>query len=196
VSDEEVMAAAARAMAVLAPAQLRLSDIAEEAGVTAGALVQRFGSKRELLLTMVRSWSGSMPEMFAALREAHESPLVALRAYVDWIARMGEGPGGVAHHLGWLQLDLADPDFHAYARQGAVAARRQLEALIRDAIGRKELKRTTDAAALARSVEVTVGGSLLAWAFHQEGPARQFLRDDLAALLAPHLAAAGERVLR
>jgi AcrR family transcriptional regulator len=44
VSDEEVFAAAHRATLRLAPSELTLAEIAAEAGVTAGALAQRFGS--------------------------------------------------------------------------------------------------------------------------------------------------------
>ncbi len=48
-SDAEVFAAAVRVMGRVGPADLTLTAIAAEAGVTAGALVQRFGSKLALL---------------------------------------------------------------------------------------------------------------------------------------------------
>jgi AcrR family transcriptional regulator len=195
VSDEEVFAAAMRVMAYAAPAQLRLADIAAEAGVTAGALVQRFGSKRDLLLAMMETWAGSTESMFEALREGHTSPLDAVRAYADGMAQMGDGAGGVAHHLGWLQLDLGDAAFHGHAQAGARATRRELGVLLDTAVRRGELRRGTDVLALARAVEVTVGGSLLAWAFHQEGSARLSMRQDLRAALDPHLTVAGRRAL-
>jgi len=43
-SDDQVYAAAYRAMNRLGPGELTLAHIAEEAGVTASALVQRFGN--------------------------------------------------------------------------------------------------------------------------------------------------------
>src|SRR6185295_629907 len=111
-SDEEVFAAAHRAMSRLGPAQLTLSEIAVEAGVTAGALVQRFGSKHRLLLAMMSEMSGWSRDFFAQLRAAHGSPLAALYAYADCFAQMGETPARLAHHLSYLQLDLTDPDFY------------------------------------------------------------------------------------
>lgn len=195
VTDEEVFAAAGRLMAVLSPAQLKLSDIAAEAGVTAGALVQRFGSKRNLLLTLVGLWSESIGEMFRALSAGHPSALDALRTYAEGMAQMGEGPGGFAHHLGWLQLDLGDPAFHEHARRGAQATRRELTALLGEAIADGELDPRTDPVALARAVEVTISGSLLTWAFHQEGSARSFMRDALAATLEPYLTPSGRVVI-
>jgi AcrR family transcriptional regulator len=48
--DADVFAALVRLMHRRGPAELTLREIAAEAGVTAGALVQRFGSKRAMLL--------------------------------------------------------------------------------------------------------------------------------------------------
>ena len=52
--DADVFAALVRVMHRRGPAELTLREIAAEAGVTAGALVQRFGSKREMLLAHAR----------------------------------------------------------------------------------------------------------------------------------------------
>ncbi len=45
VTDDEIFAAAQRAMGRRGPHELTLADIAGEAGITPGLLVQRFGSK-------------------------------------------------------------------------------------------------------------------------------------------------------
>jgi AcrR family transcriptional regulator len=184
-SDAEVFAAAHRVMSGLGPAQWTLGDIAAEAGLTPGALVQRFGSKRGLLLALTAKVAGAVPEMFAELRAAHPSPLAALRAYADCMAQMGESPGAMAHHLAYLQLDLTDPDLHKHVRAQAIATRAALGALVAEAVVAGELVPSVDTAALARAVEVTLGGSLLAWAFYQDGPAAQWMRQDLDVLLRP-----------
>jgi AcrR family transcriptional regulator len=183
VSDEEVFAAAHRIMARLGPAQWTLTDIAMEAGLTAGALVQRFGSKRRLLIALTKQVAEATPEMFAALRANHRSPLAALRAYADCIAQMGESPGALAHHLAYLQLDLTDPELHRHVRAQACATRAAIRELIDDAAAAAELPPSVDAQALARAVEVTLSGSLLTWAFYQDAPAVSWVRDDLNVLL-------------
>ena len=58
-SDAEVFAAAHRVMSRLGPGQLTLGAIAAEAGLTPGALVQRFGSKRGLLLVLAEQSADS-----------------------------------------------------------------------------------------------------------------------------------------
>jgi len=184
-SDEEVFAAAGRVIARLGPAQLRLADLAAEAGVTAGALVQRFGSKRGLLLALSERAASETGEVFAGLRAAHRSPLAALRAYGDCMAQMGESPGTLANFLAWLQLDLTDADFHRSVLAQARATRAALRGLIEAAVAAGELARGVDADRLARAVEVTLGGSLMAWAFYQDRPASIWVREDLEFLLVP-----------
>src|SRR4030095_15809595 len=65
VSGDEVFAATERAMPRLSPNELTLAAIAAEAGLTAGALVQRFGSKRDLLLALSGRYSSGTADMFA-----------------------------------------------------------------------------------------------------------------------------------
>jgi len=195
-SDEEIFAAAHRIMERLGPAQWTLADIADEAGLTAGALVQRFGSKRELLVTLTEQVVDATPQMFAQLRAAHSSPLAALRAYADCIAQMGESPGALAHHLAYLQLDLTDPDLHRQVRAQACATRAAIRNLLEEGVAVGELAPTVDTGSLARAVEVTLSGSLMTWAFYQDGPAARWVREDLDEVLRPFSGArdhAGER---
>lgn len=189
-SDEQIFAAAHRIITRLGPAQWTLADIAAEAGLTAGALVQRFGSKRALMVALTEQVAAATPAMFARLRARHASPLAALRAYAAWHAQMGKSPGGLAHHLAYLQIDLTDPDLHRHVREQARASREALRGMVADAVAAGELPPGIDAAAVARAVEVTVSGSLMAWAFHQEGPAAEWVRHDLDAVLDAFAAAA------
>lgn len=182
-SDDEIFAAAHRAMQRLAPAQLTLAEIASEAGLTAGALVQRFGSKRALLLALFERHAGATPAMFEALRRRHSSPLAALRGYARATARMAASPAALAHNLSYLQLDFEDEDFHALAQAQALAARAALETLVRDAVAAGELLPHTNVRALARLIQSAVGGSLIAWGFFREGKAETYLVRDLETLL-------------
>jgi AcrR family transcriptional regulator len=184
-SDDEVFEAAVRVMARRGPTELTLADIAQDAGLTASALVQRFGSKRGLLLALMARFAGSSGALFESLRAAHPSPLAAIHGYAQCMAQMGETPDALAHHLGWLQQDLTDPDFRRFTVMQARATRKELQRLVAEAIQAGELRNTVDAAALARAIEVTVGGSLMAWAVHQEGTAKSWVRHDLNAVLQP-----------
>lgn len=186
VSDEAVFAATQRAMSRVGPGELSLSDIAREVGVTAGALVQRFGSKRELLLAVVEAWAKGSEEMVESFRKRRSSPVERLLYWGECMAAMGEAPGALAHHLPYLQLDLTDPEFRRHMLRHAEVVRAAFRAWLDEAIAGGELREATDTGALARLVEATLGGSLLNWAVYQEGPAAEWVRRDLETVLAPH----------
>ena len=186
-SDDDIFMAAHRAMSRLGPGELTLADIAKEAGVTAGLLVQRFGSKRDLLLTLSQRFSGGTAGMFADLRRGHRSPLATLRAYSDCMAHMAASPAAFARNFAYLQIDLTDPDFRKHLAKHAAATRVELQKLIKEAIDAGEMSPDTNPKQLARTIDAVIGGSMLSWAFHQEGTAARWMRHDLDAVLRPYL---------
>lgn len=188
VTDADIFMAVHRAMSRLAPSELTLAAIADEAGITAGLLVQRFGSKRDLLLALSEQFSGGAAEMFSELRKGHRSPLATLRAYSDCFAHMAATPAAFARSFAYLQIDLTDPDFRKHLVKHAKASRAEIEKLIREAIQAGELVPSTNARQLARTIEAVVGGSMLSWAYYQEGTAAKWMRHDLDAVLKPYLA--------
>lgn len=182
--------AARRAMGRRGPHELTLADIAEEAGVTPGRLVQRFGSKRALLVALSQRFAGSTSTVFADLRAAHRGPLATLRAYAACMADLAPTPGALLRNLAYLQGDLADDALREHLVENAGASRREIEALLTAAIAAGELRRHVDVGSLARTVETVIGGSLMCWATYRDGRAVDWISVDLEAVLAPWLKSA------
>ncbi|HKP28898.1 MAG TPA: helix-turn-helix domain-containing protein [Gemmatimonadales bacterium] len=189
-SDEEVFAAAYRAMNRLGPGELTLADIAREAGVTASALVQRFGSKRELLLLLSTQLAGGTAGLFAGLRQSHRSPLATLYAYAECMAGMGPTPAALARNLSWLLVDLTDPDFRKNVQAQTRSTEQEVRKLVEEAFKAGELQaiggRRVNYTALARVVSAQISGSLMSWAFYEEGTAAAWIRKDLSVVLGPY----------
>ena len=186
-SDEEIFAAAYRAMTRLGPGELTLAEIAAEAGLTAGALVQRFGSKRELLLRLSDGAADGNAAFIRGLRKKHRSAIAVLRAYAECMADLASSPAALARNLAYLQIDLTDEDFRKRLLAQSHATRAAMIELLEDAVAGGELSRDADPAALAKTVETTLSGSLLTWAVYRDGTAAAWLRADLDAVLAPYL---------
>jgi AcrR family transcriptional regulator len=187
VTDDDIFAAAGRAMSRRGPHELTLADIAGEAGVTPGLLVQRFGSKRDLLVALSARFAQSAGPIFAGLRAAHGSPLATLRAYAACMADLAPTPEALLRNLAYLQLDLTDAALRGHLVENARATRQEIETLLQGAAAAGELRRDVDVRSLARTVETVIGGSLMSWACYREGPAVAWIRRDLEAVLAPHL---------
>jgi len=184
-SDDQIFQAAFRAVSRVGPVRLTLADVAGEAGLSAAALVQRFGSKRGLLLAAVSSGSGGNDVWLADLRARHRSPFAALLALADCMVMMGSTPEAIANTLAFLQIDLTDPDFHRHAVSASQSTRDGIRALVKDAIATGELRRT-EAGRLASAIHATLNGSLLNWAVHREHTLVEWIRRDLKTLLEPY----------
>jgi AcrR family transcriptional regulator len=184
-SDETLLEATARAVARHGPARLTLAHVAAEAGVAPATLVQRFGSKRGLLLTLARMGTAAAGEQYASIRRDIKSPVGALFAVAACMARMAPTPRELANHVAFLHIDLTDPDFHKLALEQARAARIEIRAILDAAVEQGELV-ACDTGRLARAVQVTLGGGLIAWAIEREGTAEEWLCDDLETLLQPY----------
>ena len=184
VSDEEIFEAALRAMSRLHPRDLTLAAIGAEAGMTAGALVQRFGSKRELLLALARRGAEACPE--SNLVRGGQSPLAALDAWVEGFSRLAESPEAFRRNLAWLQEDLEDPELRTLLVRQGRANRAALAGLIARAREAGELNEAADPARLAPLLEALVSGGMMSWASYQEGKASRWMRRLVRDFLAPY----------
>ncbi len=198
VSDAEVLRHTARVIGEVGPARFTLADVARAAGLAPATLVKRFGSKRGLMLALARGAPGATDAAFGAARARHARALDAVVDVATAFARAVPSPEVLANHLAFLQLDLRDPEFHALALGQAERAVAGYRALLDEAAARGELARPDGAGAvdtgrLARAVQATAGGALLAWAVLRDGAAADAVARDLDTLLAPYRGPAAAR---
>jgi AcrR family transcriptional regulator len=191
VDDGQILEAAGRIIVQRGPGRFTLADVGAEIGLSAAALVRRFGSKRGLMLALARAASDSVDACFAAVRQAHASPLEALLAAATEMTRYISTPEEMANHLAFLQTDLSDPDFYAVMLENARRILDGYRALLDDAVKADELVRC-DTARLARAVDAVAGGSLIGWAVYREGTAEAWVRGDLTTLLQPYQQSGGK----
>src|SRR5215472_15902146 len=186
--DADVFAALVRVMQRRGPAELTLREIASEAGVTAGALVQRFGSKRAMLLAHARYAAATGDAGLTVSEPRTSSPLGTLRTAAGIYASLADSPRAAVRNLAYLLNDLGDPALRRRLLRMSRTARVWYEQLLTDAIAAGELRRVPDVQALGRLIEATLRGSFLGWALYREGTAADWLRADLDAVLQPYLA--------
>ena len=186
VDDREVVAAAARVIGRVGPARLTLALVADEVGLAPATLIQRFGSKRGLLLAIAESGREDPGPWVARLRERHASPLAALREFLLGFARMASTPDEMANHLAFFQMDLTDPDLRRLTRAVLTSNERAVTGLLRDAVAAGELRRL-DPETLAPVLLTVAQGSLLSWAVHRKSTAKAWVRRHVETALRPYL---------
>ena len=189
-TDADILMAAGRVISKAGPTRLTLAQVGSAVGLSAAALVKRFGSKRGLLLALSRQAVESVDACFAAVRTAHPAPLDAFVAAALEMTRYVQTPEEVANHLAYLQIDLSDPDFYALMKENSERIEAGYRRLLNEAVQAGALARC-DTARLARAVGAMVTGSLLGWAIDRRGTAEAFVRADLAMLLDRYRTARG-----
>jgi AcrR family transcriptional regulator len=184
-TDETVLAGVLRVVQRLGPERFTLAAAGAEVGLAASTLVQRFGTKRALLLATdqwaVERWVGGMDEV-PAEGPALDRLIAGLVHAVDPNTTAEE----MANSVSLLQVALADSEFHDSTRDGAVRLRAKILERLREAKANSELCADTDVDALAELIEITYHGAMIAWAIHRDGPLITSLRARFTQLLQPY----------
>src|SRR5271156_4796870 len=184
-SDAEMLAAAARAMQQRSPVELTLADVAKEAGVVPATIIQRFGTKRELLLANYKAWTADVSGKFAAARAKYGGPPGRLVELLVELSGFAATPESMANFLAYLQIDLSEPEFRAVLLVQFATTRDEIKKLLDEAVAARELK-PCDTAELARLVQQVNGGAMLDWAIYRKGSLSSRIRTSLEALLLPY----------
>lgn len=186
VNDSEILAATGRVIGRVGPAKLTLALVANEVGLAPATLIQRFGSKRGLLLALGRSGQRDNSEFLDRLRATHKSPTKILCEYLLCFADMAGTPEEMANHLAAYQMDLIDPELREVTLQIANEHESIVAKLLGEAIRANELS-GFEPKKLAPILLTVVQGSLLSWALYRRGAARKWAKRHLDTTLEPYL---------
>lgn len=182
VSNDAILDATTRVLHRLGPARLTLADVGVEVGLAPATLLQRFGSRRGLLLAHAERAAGQVGPLLQAARATHASPLTALIEALAGVAADVETPEQLANSISLLLIDLTDPDFYRHAQAFTATMLQEIQALLDTAVEAGELA-PRDTARLARAVQTTFNGVLILWAIDRQGALVARVRDELRFLL-------------
>lgn len=194
IDDDTVLDAALDAIGDVGPAGLTLAAVGERAGLSASTVVQRFGSKRGLLLAVAQR-SAERTEAGATAASIDGPALDALVVWLTGLTARVASPEALANHLGYLQADLVDPELYELARRGARAMRRRIELLLERAVEAGELT-GAEPGELAPAVEATYNGALIVWALHRDGALEDWMRARLERCLGPYRRGQSQRLAK
>jgi AcrR family transcriptional regulator len=164
---------------------MTLADVGEAAGLSAATLVQRFGSKRDLLLSVLKFTTDGLEQRFETAISNSESPLEAIfAAAMDRIPNAR--PVEIANMLSFYLSDFSDPDFRALAVENSAKAVAGFKRMLDEAVAEGEIAESyVDTTQLAETIYSLVMGTLVTWTVTGEGTYRTRIRSELDVLLRP-----------
>lgn len=186
ISDTAILDATEGAIALHGLAALTLAHVSADCGLAPATLIQRFQTKRGLLLALAERAPGLVRSQFEVSRARHpESPLAALFDALSGIVPAVETPVQLANVLAFSHLELRDDAFHAAAMERSQVILTEVADLLRAATATGELLRH-DPTRLAHAVYTTYTGSLLTWCVNGTGALPAWMQRDLDTLLIPY----------
>ena len=184
-SDDEILEGVVRAVALVGPLRLALTDVAGETGLAPATLLQRFGSKRGMLLAALERMGVEGEQRAGAVRSVSASRVGAVVAAAMELAAPDDTPATLANRLAFLHGELDYPEVHRIALERSRRRVARYRALIDEAIAAGELA-AVDAGRLARSLDAAVSGALLQWVVYREGSLAAWVREEAEGVLAPY----------
>lgn len=186
VSDAEVFAAFDAAIADHGPNGVTLALVAQRLGVTAPALMRRFGSKQGLFAAFMHSQLSAQPVTLGALLVHHTDALDALLALSGGTHQYSLNRKAYLRHLASFFLQLADDDVLVPIIAAWFAGeRRWITDRLTEAHAARALRHDTPVPELARTLQAALHGARLQWATGGEGPEGVWSRREMEAVLAP-----------
>lgn len=185
--DSAILHAAAKIVSQTGPDNFTLADVGKEVGLSAATLVQRFGSKRLLMLAMLEQMTSMVNGRFAANLAEGATPLESLYSAAMDRADPTHGPENLANGFAFLFMQISDPDFQAIAAASAKQAVDAYRMMIDNAIEVGELSPVgIDSQELAETIHSMTLGSLMMWVINRDTGSKPRTRRDLDTLLRPY----------
>lgn len=190
-SDDAILDAAQRAIDRHGPASFTLAHITAEIGLAPATLVQRFGSKRGLILALKARLPRLTVEAFGAEDASLEpAPTDRLQDALRRLTGPVASAADLANRIAFLQLDLTDPAVRDAATAHQTELRRQIRQLLVAATAHGELVRH-DHTRLAQAIATAWFGSMTTWSLAGEGEFAVWLQRDIETVLAPYRSLVG-----
>jgi AcrR family transcriptional regulator len=184
VSDDDVVSATGRVLQRVGPARFTLADVAVESGLSPATLIQRFGSKRALMVAFANAEAAKAAAPFESARRTTRSPLGALRVALIGVSEHFRSRQDVANGLAVLLDDITNDEMRAAAALHAETTERAIHLLLVEAVAAGELK-AGETGDLAKSVQAAWNGAIIQWALRGVGSFERWLAPVLAPLLGP-----------
>lgn len=165
-----------------------LAEIGAAVGLSAATVMQRFGSKRNLMRRVIElrvARGGTMS--FSGEGDAVERVIDGLVRLTDWM----KTPDDVANVAAALHTNVADPEFRELVYYGFHNQRRLIAQGLQNAIDAGKLK-PCDTAATARLMQLTVLGAQQSWAIEPNGSLQNWITECLRICMTPLRVTDGE----
>lgn len=174
IHDDLILEKALLVISEYGPERFTLAQVAEVVGLAPATLVQRFGSKNNLLILAAKHANVKLQQ---DLQELKRKNLNWDQELVHLLSTVPEGFGSrqqIANSLGVLKLDMVDPELHPIARLLFKTLRQRIHELLEE--GRHSLQ-VEDVNGIAWEIDALRHGLVIQWTLSGEGMLEKWLKN-------------------
>lgn len=167
--------------------KFRLEDLSQKTGLAPATLLQRFGSKKNILYRALALANQQLKHGLANRDIKYRSYVNEIIDIYLELAAPFITPKSVAHGLDILKLDIIEKKLRAHAKKYFSIRRDKMISLIKSAQSKQEVISKIDVKELVWNLESIWQGAIVLWALHGHGQLRTFLRKRITIYLQPIL---------
>lgn len=179
IDDDQVLEKALLVISEKGPETFTLADVGKAVGLAPATLMQRFGSKRALLIKAAKyvpaKLKGDLAKLKAKALPWDEELMILLSDVPEGLGNRQD----IANSLGLLKLDMIDPELHPIARELMERLRTRIKELLEQAKLKGELVSNTAVDELAWELDALRHGLVIQWTLSGTGSLQDWLKKGL-----------------
>jgi AcrR family transcriptional regulator len=175
IDDQSVLEKALVVISEHGPDRFTLADVGKAVGLAPATLMQRFGSKQQLLIQAAKQ---AAVKLKRDLEELKGKQLSWDQELIQLLSAMPEGFGSrqdIANSLGVLKLDMVDPELHPIARHLFEALRQRIQELLQQGQSCGELEASLDIDVATWELDALRHGLVIQWTLSGNGTLQKWL---------------------
>ena len=175
IDDLSVLEKALLVISERGPEAFTLADIGKAVGLAPATLMQRFGSKQQLLILAAKQ---AYVKLKKDLEELKMKKLSWDQELIHLLSAMPEGFGSrqdIANSLGVLKLDMVDPELHPIARHLFESLRERLQDLLQAGQCVGQLDASIDVDTITWELDALRHGLVIQWCLSGKNSLQKWL---------------------
>ena len=175
IDDQSVLEKALLVISEHGPESFTLADVGRAVGLAPATLMQRFGSKQQLLILAAKQ---ANVKLRGDLEELKKKKLPWDQELIHLLSAVPEGFGSrqdIANSLGVLKLDMIDPELHPIARQLFESLRQRIQELLQEGRSSAQLISSFDVKIITWELDALRHGLVIQWTLSGKGTLQKWL---------------------
>ena len=175
VEDQFVLEQALWVISKYGPDCFTLVDVGKAVGLAPATLLQRFGSKQQLLILAAKQATASLQQ---DLQKLKLKKLAWDKELIQLLASVPKGFGtrqDIASSLGLLKLDMIDPELHPVASELFNTLRGRIHELLLDGQKSGQLDASFDLEVVMWELDALRHGLVIQWTLSGKGTLKKWL---------------------